>query len=329
MKRRDFITLLGGATAAWPLAARAQQPAMPVIGLLTSTDTVLTAPNIAAFRRGLSEADLIEGRNVAIEVRNAEGQYDRLPALAADLVRRRVAVIAASGGLVAVQAAKAATATIPIVFNIGSDPVKDGLVASFNRPGGNITGVTMLANVLAGKRLERLHDVLPNAAVIGVLTNPNNANAETDLIETQGAARSLGLQLIMLKANSEREIDVAFGTLVEQHATTLFVAADAFFGTPARRNQIVALALHHGVATCCADSDYVRAGGLMSYADNRQDSYRQFGVTTGRILKGAKPADLPVMQPSRFELVINLTTAKALGLTISKEVLLLADEVIE
>jgi putative ABC transport system substrate-binding protein len=327
MRRREFITLLGSA-AAWQSAALAQQ-AMPVIGLLTLTDTVLAAPNIAAFRQGLNETGFTEGRNVAIEVRNAEGQSDRLPALAADLIRRRVAVIAANAGLVVAQAAKAATASIPIVFNYGGDPVKDGLVTSFNRPGGNVTGVTFLANVLAAKRLERLHDVLPNAAVIGVLTNPNNANAETDLIETQAAARSLGLQLIILKASNEREIDVAFGTLVEQHATTLFVGADAFFFTPARRNQIVALALRHGLATCFPNSDYVRAGGLMSYADNRLDSYRQFGVTTGRILKGAKPADFPVMQPSRFELVINLTIAKALGLTISKEVLLLADEVIE
>jgi putative ABC transport system substrate-binding protein len=329
MKRRQFITLFGGAAAAWPLAARAQQPAMPVIGLLTLTDLILAAPNIAAFRQGLNETGFTEGRNVAIETRNAEGQFDRLPALTADLVRRRVAVIAANAGLVVAQTAKAATATIPIVFHYGGDPVKDGLVASFNRPGGNVTGVTFLANVLSGKRLERLHDVLPDAVVIGVLTNPNNTNAETDLVDTQAAARSLGLQLIILKASSEREIDVAFATLVQQHATTLFVSADAFFGTPARRNQIVALALRHGVATCFGASEQVRTGGLMSYADNRQDSYRQFGVTTGRILKGATPADFPVIQPTKFELVINLTTAKALGLTISKEVLLLADEVIE
>jgi putative ABC transport system substrate-binding protein len=326
IKRREFITLLGGA-AAWPIAARAQQPAMPVIGLLSLTD--LTGPSMAAFRLGLSEAGLVEGRNVAIEYRNAEDQLDRLPALAADLVGRRVAVIAANAGLIVVQAAKAATATIPIVFNYGGDPVKDGLVASFNRPGGNVTGVTFLSNVLAAKRLERLHDVLPNATLLGVLANPSNANAATDLIETQAAARSLGLQLIILKAGSEREIDVAFSTLVQQHATALFVGADAFFSSPARRNQIVALSLRHGVATCFPNPDTVRAGGLMSYSDNRQDTNRQFGVSTGRIIKGAIPADFPVMQPSRFELIINLTTAKALGLTISKEVLLLADEVIE
>jgi putative ABC transport system substrate-binding protein len=325
MRRRDFLTLLGGA-AAWPLAARAQQ-AMPVLGLLTLTD--MPAPDIAAFRQGLNETGFTEGRNVAIEYRSAEGQFDRLRALAADLVRLRVAVIAANAGLVVAQAAKAATATTPIVFNYGGDPVKDGLVASFNRPGGNITGFTFLSNVLAGKRLERLHDVLPNAAVIGVLTNPNNTNAETDMIETQAAARSLGLQLIILKATSEREIDVAFGTLVQQHATTLFISADAYFASPARRNQIVALALRHGLATCFTTSDQVRAGGLMSYGANVGNSFRQFGVSTGRILKGAMPAEFPVMQPSKFELVINLTTAKALGLTISKEMLLLADEVIE
>jgi putative ABC transport system substrate-binding protein len=320
MRRRD-ITLLGSGAAAWPLAARAQQGAMPVIGRLSLTD--LTGPDMAAFRMGLGEAGFVEGRNVAIEVRNAEGSADRLPAMAAELVRRRVAVIAANAGLVVAQAAKAATATIPIVFHYGGDPVKDGLVASFNRPAGNVTGVTFLSNVLAAKRLERLHD----AAVIGVLANPNNANSAADLIETEGAARSLGLQLVILKASSERDIDVAFSTLVEQHVTVLFVSADAFLSS--RRNQIVAVALRHGIATCFPNSDNVRAGGLMSYADDRQESFRQFGITTGRILKGAKPADFPVMQPSRFELVINLATAKALGLTISKEILLLADEVIE
>jgi putative ABC transport system substrate-binding protein len=327
MRRREFITLVGGAAVALPLAARAQQTAIPVVGLL---GVALESASIAAaFRQGLSETGYTEGRNVAIEYRLADGQYDRLPELAADLVRRKVAVIAANVGAGAVLAAKAVTAAIPIVFFYGGDPVKDGLVASFSRPGGNVTGVTFLSSVLAAKRLERLHDVLPSATVIGVLVNPSNPSAESDLIETQAAARVLGLQLVVLKASSESEIARSFSTLAQQRVTTVFVGSDVYLSTGSRRNQIVALALRHGIATCVPSPDTVRAGGLMSYSDDRLDAGRQWGLYVGRILKGEKPADLPVMQPTKFELVINLTTAKALGLTMSKEVLLLADEIIE
>jgi putative ABC transport system substrate-binding protein len=324
MKRRDFITLLGVAAATWPIAARGQQAAMPVIGFLDVT--VYGGPEMAEFRRGLSEAGFIEGKNVAIEIRSADGQYDRLPALASDLVRRGVAVITANSPVVAL-AAKAATATIPIVFNLGTDPVKDGLVASINRPGGNITGVTFFANLLSAKRLGLLHELLPKAAIIAVLSNPSNPNAESDLNDTQVAARALGLQLLVLRASTEREIDLAFANLVEQRAAALFVNSDAYLGSVSQK--IAFLALRHGVPTSFSDRRHVDVGGLMSYGTNRLDSARQFGIYTGRILRGEKSADLPVMLPTKFELVINLRTAKALSVTIPNSMQLLADEVIE
>jgi putative ABC transport system substrate-binding protein len=324
MERRQFITLLGGAAVAWPVAARAQQAAVPVVGVLDAATR--GGASFAGLRQGLSEAGFVEGRNVAIVIRSADGQYDRLPALAADLVRRQVAVITANSPVVAL-AAKAATATIPIVFFLGTDPVKDGLVASFNRPGGNITGVTFLANLLLAKRLGLLHDLLPNAALIAVLLNQNNSNAEADLNDIQVAARTLGLQLLVLRASTEREIDTAFASLVEQRAGALFVSADAFLFS--RSEQIAYMALRYGVATSFEPRASAAAGALMSYGANRLDSARQFGLYTGRILKGEKPADLPVMQPTKFEFVINLQTAKTLGLTIPPGLLAIADEVIE
>jgi putative ABC transport system substrate-binding protein len=323
LKRRQFTMLLGGA-AAWPIATWAQQPAMPVIGFLDGA--VMSGPEMAGFHQGLNEAGFVEGKNVAIEMRSAGGQYDRLPALAADLVRRRVAVITANSPVVAL-AAKAASATIPIVFYLGSDPVKDGLVASLARPGGNITGVTFFANLLSSKRLELLHQLVPNAAVIAVLLNPNNPIAELELNDTQVAARSLGLQLLVLRASTEREIDAAFENLIQERAAALYVTGDAYLGS--RREQIAYMALRHAVPTAFGARTQAAAGGLMSYGANREDSVRQFGIYTGRVLKGERPADLPVQQPTKFQLVINLKTAKALGLTVPNSMQLLADEVIE
>jgi putative ABC transport system substrate-binding protein len=274
----------------------------------------------------LSEAGYVEGRNFAIEFRSAEGQYNRLPGLAADLVRRQVAVIAAASPVAAL-AAKAATASIPIVFSLGSDPVKDGLVASLNRPGGNITGVTFFTNLLSSKRLELLHEIVPSAGVIAVLLNPNNANAELEFNETEVAARALGLQLIVLRASTEREIDAAFADLVQQRTAPLYITGDAYLGL--RGEQIAYMALRHGIPTSGSTRQHVAAGILMSYGGNRLDSSRHFGSYVARVLKGEKPADLPVMQPTRFELVINLKTAKALGLDIPAKLLALSDEVIE
>ena len=325
LKRRKFITLLGSAAAAWPLAARAQQSAMPVIGLLSGTDR--DASRLDAIWRGLNDAGYVEGRNVAIEYRWAEGHLDRLPALAVDLVRRRVAVIVAVQSAAAPLAAKAATATIPIVFSIGGDAVKLGLVSSLNRPGGNITGTTFLYNTLAPKRLELLHELVPNAAVIGLLVNPKNPASESETSDTQAAARALGLKLIVQNASSSHDIDAAFTSFVQQRVDALTFAADAVLNNC--RDQLVALAARHAVPTIYFAREFTDAGGLMSYGGDMTDAYRLTGVYADRILKGEKPADLPTQQATKVELIINLKTAKALGITVPLPLSGRADEVIE
>ena len=327
MRRRDFLGVLGGALAAWPLSLRAQQPSMPVIGYLSARSPEDTVPLVAAFRRGLAEHDFVEGQNVTVEYRWALGQPDRLPAMAAELAQRPVAIFVSTGGESAALAAKAVTSTIPIAFIIGGDPVKLGLAASYNRPGGNTTGISILTATLEPKRLGLLHQLVPQAATIGVLLNPNYPQYESQLRDVQEAANAIGLQIHILRANTDREIDAAFETIGQQRIAALAVVSGPFFDT--RRDKLVSLAARHAVPATYHFRDFAAAGGLMSYGDDPSDAYRQVGVYAGRILKGAKPADLPVLQPTRFELVINLRTAKALGLAVPVSMQLLADEVIE
>jgi putative ABC transport system substrate-binding protein len=329
IRRREFITLIGGAATAWPLAARAQQQAMPAVGFLSGQSPDNSAHLVRMFRRGLAEIGYTEGQNVAIEYRWALGQNDRLPALAADLVDRRVTVIAATagGGTPASLAAKAATTTIPIVFSSGADPVKLGLVASLNRPGGNVTGISWLTFALDGKRLGLLRELLPKLSVLPVLLNPTFLDATRQLREIQQAAQTVQQDITILNASSIQEIDAAFETLAQMRPRALLLAADPFFHS--RREQITTLAARHTIPTIYEDRDFIVAGGLMSYGASFPDAVRQVGVYTGRILRGAKPADLPFLQPTKFELIVNLKTAKALGLDVPVTLLARADEVIE
>jgi putative ABC transport system substrate-binding protein len=329
MQRREFIALLGGAAAAWPLAARAQQPGMPTIGFLNGQSPDGYTERLRGFRQGLKEVGFNEGENVAIEYRWAEGQVDRLPALAADLVRRRVNVIAASGGgAVVVSAAKAATTTVPIVFGISEDPVKLGLVASLPRPGGNLTGVNFLNTEVTGKRLELLRALVPAIHRVAVLVDPGTANvAEGTERDASAAAGAMGLQIEVFAANTSREIDAAFAKFAVKSPDALFVTGDSLFNS--RRIQLAHLATYHRIPATYASRDYTDIGGLMSYGTNVTDAYRQLGIYAGRVLRGTKPADLPVIQSSKFELVINNQTARTLGLTVPQTLLAIADEVIE
>ena len=329
MGRREFVALLGGAAATWPIAAQAQQPAMPVIGFLDprSSDTV-TAGRLQAFRHGLKDTAYVEGENVAIEYRWAENQMDRLPALAGELVHRRVSVIVVSGGFVVAFAAKAATTTTPIVFGVPEDPVRLGLVASLARPGGNLTGINFLNVELVAKGLEILRELVPAATRVAVLINPANAtNAEATLSAAETATRAMGLQIQALKASTSLEINAVFATLMRERPDALFVGQDAFFNS--RRLQLANMAARHVIPMSSVSRDIAEVGGLMSYGTNIFDVYRQMGVYTGRILKGAKPEDLPVVQSSKFELVINQQTARMLGLIVPEKLLVAADEVIE
>ena len=327
MRRRTFITLLGGA-ATWPLTARAQQQPMPVVGFLNSASLDTFPRQLVAFRQGLKEAGSVEGENLAIEYRWAEGQFDRLPALAGELVRRRVAVIAATGGTPSALAAKAATTTIPIVFSVGDDPAKLGLVASLARPGGNATGTNFFVYELGAKRLALLRELVPTAARVAVLANPANAAlTETMLTDVEAAARAISLQMQIVNASTSREIDAAFAGLARERIDVVFVLPDSFFFS--RRVQLAQLAARHAVPATYPVRDFAEVGGLMSYGTNTAEAWRQAGVYTGRILKGGNPADLPVVQVSKFELVINHQTARMLGLTVPATLLAVADEVIE
>jgi putative ABC transport system substrate-binding protein len=327
IRRREFITLLGGAAAAWPLAARAQQQALPVIGYLGTASAGSTGVDLDGFRQGLADSGFVDGRNVTIEYRWGEGRNDRMPALVAELVARRVAVMIVTSNS-GVLAAKAATSSIPVVFSMGGDPVKLGLVASFDRPGGNFTGIHVLTDVLIKKRLELLHELIPNASVIAVLLNPSNPDIETRLHDVQAAALALGQQIHVLMASTAGEIDSAFATLAERRFGALLVHGDPLFHD-LRRQQVITLATRHGVPAGFEQRAMVEAGGLMSYGPNRAEAYRQVGSYAGRILKGAKPADLPVTQPSKFELVLNLIVARALGIVVPPTLVVAADEVIE
>jgi putative tryptophan/tyrosine transport system substrate-binding protein len=323
LRRREFITLLGGAATTWPLAAHAQQPAMPVVGFLRSTSLADATHLVTGFRQGLKEVGFVEGQNVAVEYRSAEDQNDRLPALVADLIRRQVAVIV--GNSIAALAAKAATTTVPIVFGIGEDPVKYGLVSALNRPGGNITGVVFFA-ALAAKRLELLRQLVPKATTIAVLVSPD-PDTEAERREVETAAQTTGQQVIVLYVGSDRDIDAAFATIIKRGAGALLSLGGAFFNS--RRERLVALAARHALPVTYPWREATAAGGLMSYGTSITDAYRQVGIYAGRILMGEKPGDLPVVQPTKFELVINLATAKALGLDVPPTLLAIADEVIE
>jgi putative tryptophan/tyrosine transport system substrate-binding protein len=326
MRRREFITLLGGAAAAWPLVARAQQAPMPVMGFMDSGSPVPNAQLVAALKQGLNESGYVEGQNLSIEYRWAEGNYSRLPELATDLVRRQVAVIVATGGEPSGRAAMAATSNIPIVFDAGGSPVEQGMVASLNRPGGNMTGVNQMAEELVTKELGLLHELVPKAHVIGVLVDPNNAMRSDAIIKNAQKAVN-GCTMEVLAAGSDEGIDKAFATIAQKHIEALFVGPNAFFYN--RRDRIIALAARHAVPTLYVRREFAASGGLMSYGTSLPDTYRQVGVYAGRILNGAKPADLPVVQPTKFDLVINLKTAKVLGLEIPPTLLARADEVIE
>jgi ABC-type uncharacterized transport system substrate-binding protein len=325
MKRREFITLFGGAAAAWPLAARAQQPAMPVIGFLNSRAPGENPAILAAFRRGLKESGYVEGQNVTVEYRWAGGQYDRLPALAADLAGRRVAAIIANGP--AVQTAKAATSTIPIVFVVGFDPLAFGLVASLNRPDGNLTGVSVLDVEIGAKRLELLHELIPTANIIALLVNPTTPAAETITRDAQAAARTLGLQLHVLHASSDRDFDTVFATVAQLRAGALVIGGDPFFTSQSQR--LAKLTVDHAMPTIYEFREFAAAGGLVSYGTSITDAYRLAGGYTGRILKGEKPSDLPVQQATKVEMILNLKTAKAFGITVPLPLIGRADEVIE
>ena len=327
MRRREFILLLGGAAAAWPLAAHAQQPARPLVGFLSSFSSDANVRFIAAFRRGLNETGYIEGRNVILEFRWADNLYDRLPRLATELVAAGPSVIVAAGGAVAALAAKTATSAIPVLFVNGNDPVKLGLVASLSRPGGNLTGVSFFGNELGSKRLELLREMMPSNGDIGYLFNPNNPNSAIDTPETEAAARRLGTMLLVLPARTHSEIDAAFDVMVQRRIQAVLVASDPFFLT--RRDQLIKLAIQHSIAGSYAQREFIEAGGLVSYGTSLPAAYHQIGIYAARILAGAKPGDLPVVQPTKFDLVINMKAARALGIEVSPTFLARADEVIE